>query len=335
LAFGKLFVDRDLDGMTLAQALRSGLWKEVLAVFAGGLFGMLVHPNFPNNFLFSWTQVFVIGLGTPIGKVVMGSEWFPADGVQLTTAYAPWIIAGLLGSIGIFLSPLKPFDRKKASLVLASGLLVAALFALTIKSRRTTEFLAPTVALWCGAMWSMVDAKQFFIQAWSSLAGFGRWGRRAIVFAVVVLSLGLAWREASGTWQALHPVGYPDAIYRKSLQAVSGIAQPGDRVFHSSWDEFPMLFAADDRLRYVSGLDPTFLYAASSTLSDDVKNLTWGMTSTTREQAWELIHDRLGSRFVFVSKRDVHRQFLDLVESDARYLKLEESEDSVVFEVSP
>jgi hypothetical protein len=253
----------------------------------------------------------------------------------LATAYAPWIIAALIGIVGMFLSPLKPFSRQKASLVLAVGLLVAAMFALTLKSRRTTEFLAPTVALWCGAMWNMIDVKKLFAQAGLSLGNAGKYGRLAVVFALVVLSLGLASREALGVWQALHPVGYPDAIYRKSLQAVSGVAQPGDRVFHSSWDEFPMLFAADDRLRYVSGLDPTFLYAASSTLSDDVRNLTWGMTSTTREQAWELIHDRLGSRFVFVSKRDVHQPFLELIESDARYVKLKETEDGAAFEVRP
>ncbi len=333
LAFGRLVADRDLGGMRFVQALKHGLWKEVAAVLAGGLFGMLVHPNFPENFLFSWTQVFIIGLGTPMGKVVMGTEWLPPEATHLVTAYAPWIIDLLLGLAGLALAPRRPADREKAALCLSSGLLVAAFFALTLKSRRTTEYLAPAVAIWCGAIWSMVDARRLAAEAKDSLRVLGKRGLSALLILVGVLALGLAGREVQGIWRSLHPANYPDTAYRGSFEAVAKLAQPGDRVFHSSWDEFPMLFAADDRLRYVSGMDPTFLYVASSTLSDDVRNLTWGMTSTTKEQAWELIHDRLDSRFVFISKREIHRQFLKLIESDPRFLKLKETEDGVTFEV--
>jgi len=335
LAFGRLVVDRDLTGMPFGRALRHGLWKEVAAVFVGGLTGMLVHPNFPENFIFSWTQVFVIGLGTPIGRVIMGTEWLPPEAAYLVTGYAPWIIGLVLGLVGLALAPRHPLDREKAALSLALGILTAIMFAMTIKSRRMTEFLAPTVAIWCGVIWSLVDSRHLAAEAGERLEKYGKRWKKALAVLLAVLALGLAGREIQGIWQSLHPVNYADAAYRGSFEAVSRLARPGDRVFQSNWDEFPILFAADDRLRYIFGLDPTFLYVASSTLSDDVKNLTWGMTSTTKEQAWELIHERLNSRFVFVSKREFHQPFLKLIESDPRYVKLKEVEDSVTFEVRP
>lgn len=314
------------------SALRGSMWREIVAGFVGGLVGMLVHPNFPQNFILSWTQVFVIGLGTPFKHVVLGLEWQPAGIKALFTSYAPWILAGGLGLAGMFLAPRKPLDRDKAMLTASFGWVVAVLFALTLKSRRNTEYLAPAVALWTASFWSHVDAGKMLADFRARLKKFGKWNHRMLVGVILVLYLGLMMREGFGAWDSLHSGEYPDGMYRGSMAEVTKRAQAGDRVFHSSWDEFPMLFAADDRLRYVSGLDPTFLYVASSTLSDDVKNLTWGLTSSTKEQAWELIHDRLDSRFVFVGKKN-HEQFLELIKSDEKYVNIADFPDSAAFEV--
>lgn len=335
LWFGRLIVDRDLSGSPLRTAVFAGPWKEVAAVFAGGVLGMLVHPNFPENLIFSWTQVFVIGLRTPFDHVVLGNEWRPAELASVATAYAPWLIALVLGLSGLALAPRKQFDKDKAGLCLGFGILTAVLLALTLKSRRNTEFLAPVVAVWCASIWSMVDARTLAGSFMKSLAWYGSVGRKAILGSLAVLALALVGREIHGIRESLHPVGYPDTIHAEAMRPVSAAAKPGDRVFHSSWDEFPVLFALDDRLRYVSGMDPTFLYVASSTLSDEVRELTWGQTTSSKELAWSLIHDKLDSKFVFVSKREIHTRFLALIESDPRYVKLAETEDGVSFGVRP
>jgi hypothetical protein len=209
---------------------------------------------------------------------------------------------------------------------------LAVLFALTLKSRRNTEYLAPVVALWCASLWSLVDARKLFLDAKESFRAYGQSAFVVLCWVIVVLSGAFLFKESLVGWDGLHDGILNDSTFRDSMAAISKQAKPGDRVFHSSWDEFPMLFAADDRLRYVAGLDPTFLYVASSTLSDDVKNLTWGMTSTTKDQAWELIHDRLDSKFVFVGRKD-HQQFLDLIMSDPRYVQIASSTKSAAFRV--
>ncbi|MBI5654331.1 hypothetical protein HZC53_01595 [Candidatus Uhrbacteria bacterium] len=329
---GQIAYFKFVEDKTWSGALRESMWLEIAAGFVGGLVGMLVHPNFPQNFISSWTQVFVIGLGTPFQHVMLGLEWQPAGIKALFTSYAPWIVVGGLGLAGMFLAPRKPLDRDRAMLTASVGWVAAVLFALTLKSRRNTEYLAPIVALWVATFWSHVDARKMAADFWASFKKFGKWNCRILVTTIVVLGVGLLMREGFGAWDSLHSGDYPDEIYRGSMAEISKVAKPGDRVFHSSWDEFPILFAADDRLRYIAGLDPTFLYVASSTLSDDVKNLTWGLTSSTREQAWELIHDRLDSKFVFVGKKN-HEQFLELIQSDERYVNIADFPDSAAFVV--
>ena len=314
------------------HVVKTGLWPESLCAFAGALLGMLAHPNFPQDFILGWTQVFTIGLLTPFGHVVMGEEWLPTSISQLIVSYAPWLIFMLLGLSGFFLAPREPVDRDRAQLLVSLGWIFSVVLALTLKSRRNTEYLAPVTALWCAALWSHVDVGKWRSGFSASLESLGRFWRKTLPGVIGICCGVLVFKYIWVIWTNFHPPNYPYDIYRVSISAISARARPGDRVFHSSWDEFPMLFAADDRLKYVSGLDPTFLYVASTTLSDDVKNLTWDVTSSTQAQAWELIHDRLDSRFVFISRPN-HKKFLDLISSDQRYTQIASSTDSAAFEL--
>ena len=332
MACGQLAYFKTVDDLSWRKSFDGSMWRETAAGYLGGLAGMLVHPNFPDIFRLTWIQVFTIGLGTPFQHVVMGLEWQPADVKSLFTSYAAWIILGLLGLAGMFLAPRKPLDRDKAQLTVSVGWILAVLFALTLKSRRNTEYLAPIVALWCASLWSLVDPKKLFADAKDSFKAYGQTAFLVLAWVMIILSVAYVAKETLVGWYGLRDGIIKDTAFRDSMSAISKQAKPGDRVFHSSWDEFPMLFAADDRLRYIAGLDPTFLYVASSTLSDDVKNLTWGLTSSTKEQAWELIHDRLDSKFVFVGKSK-HEQFMKLIMSDPRYIQIASSTESAAFRV--
>jgi len=311
------------------QAFRAMPWKELAAVTFGIAVGTVAHPNFPTILSFLWTQVVTIGLGTPYDHVLMGSEWLPTGSGALIASFALWLIALILGLAGLLLAPKKPMDRNRMSAAIAFGLPVAVLVALTLKSRRNAEYLAPALALWIPWIWSMVDLRALwaaFTHGWTAM-------KRG--FMVGILALALLVVLGKGIWDGyldLHTPGYRDDAYRAAMAPVSALAAPGDRVFHSDWDEFPLLWNIDDRLRYVSGMDPTFLYVASSTLSDAVKDLTWGQTTSTKDQAWDLIHGRLQARFVFVDFRD-HPKLLDLIKSDDRYMPLAETDDAATFEV--
>ncbi len=349
LAIGDLVYAHLVEGRQWKKAFASSMWREILASIAGAAAGLVLHPNFPDVLRFSWAQIVTIGLGTPFQHVVLGTEWLPAELPSLLSSLAPWVIAFVLGLMGLALAlrdDILPLgdrilgDREgsplheRARLVTSVGWIVAVLFALTLKSRRNIEYLVPVLVLWCAAIWDLVDLKKI-------AAMLKRWQLAVLVFCIVLVVAS----QVQANWTSFHPPLFPDDVYRETMNEISKRAAPGDRVFNASWDEFPMLFALDDRLRYVSGVDPTFLYMTSPTISDRVRDVTcrecrklskdaapWSVSTSTRDEAWSLIRDELGSRFIFVSKR-IPPDFLDLVRSDPRYEQIADTKDSAAFEI--
>jgi hypothetical protein len=332
LAFGDFLFFRLIDGMSIRESIKKTLWLESLAGFLGAFVGLILHPNFPNNLALSYTQVITIGLGTPFQHVRLGNEWLPTSPGAMLSNYAPWIMLILLGLMGLTFAAKKPLDKDRARLLTSLGWILAVLVALTFKSRRNTEYLAPIVALWSATLWSLVDIKrlrEIVVSAFGNERSiFARLILPILAGSLCVVLVHGLW----GTWSSLHTNQYADNLYADSMGAISERANPGDRVFHTSWDEFPMLFAKNDQLKYVAGLDPTFLYVASSTLSDAVRDTTWGVTSTTKEAIWSAVHDLTKSRFIFVALPK-HQSFLDIVRSDERYSELFVSSSSAAFEV--
>ncbi len=348
LMTGDVLFRRIVDEQPWRLAFQSSLWRESLAGIAGAIIGIIVHPNFPQNISFLWVQIVKIGLGTPYAHVVLGSEWLPLSVTSLLARFAPWWMLILLSGYGLVVARREPLERNVARALIAFSFPLAACIALTFKSQRNVEYLAMALFLWVPWLWMLIEPKKLFItlvkQDSSSTSSEpelvegrlrGNDTRRSVGMTILFVCVFMfpILRGLVSTWQDLHTPSFPNDAYQASMTAVSERASPGDRVFHSDWDEFPVLFRLDDRLRYVAGLDPTFLYEASSTLSDAYRNLTWGQTTTTPELAWDLIHHQLHARFVFFDKKKNHEQLLQIIKSDSRYQLLQDASDSVTFEV--
>jgi len=317
----------------LLNSIRTAPWKEVVAAFVGGLVGLCVHPNFPRVFGFAWAQVVTIGLGTPFQHVFLGTEWLPADVSSMLTSYAMWLVLALLGLSGLVLARRMPLDEDRARLLISTGLIMAALTALSFKSRRNVEYLTPIIALWCAVLWSLIEPKKLALSFFETVKQLKPVARYFVVGCVGTVCLFAVIKQLIQLRFDTQPPNYSDAVNAHTMQAISDRAQPGDRVFHSSWDEFPMLFHADQRLRYISGLDPTFLYIASSTLSDEVRDVTWPNSTSTSAETWSLISTQLDSRFIFVSKKN-HAVFLQRLNDDRRYVRIADDEMSSAFMVT-
>jgi hypothetical protein len=301
------------------------------AACVGVTIGLLVHPNFPQDFSLLWVQVVKIGLQTPFNHVILGSEWLPVTPSWMLAGLALWFIMLGVGIAGVFMAPRKPIELNAAKAVVVFAFPVAALLAMTFKSRRSVEYLVPALVLWVPWLWNMIDLQRFRFVVMESLP---KQLREWIPWILIAAIGALIFKNLQSTYVILHDGRYPDAIYAEAFSAVSSRAHEGDRVFHSDWDEFPILWSLDDRLKYVAGLDPTFLYEASSTLSDEYRDVTWGQTTTTPEQVWNFVHDRINARFVFIDKRD-HQKLFDAITGDSRYELLRDTNDAATFEVRP
>jgi hypothetical protein len=312
-----------------SEGRSQGYAPTLIAACVGIALGLLVHPNFPQDISLLWVQIVKIGLQTPFNHVMLGSEWLPVTPAWMLASLALWLIVLGLGFTGLFLARREPFDHESARATVVFALPVAALLAMTFKSRRSVEYLVPALVLWIPWIWNMVDLPKFRAVFQETLPakvrGWAPWILTVVVGALMV-------KNFQTTYLTLHGDIYPDSVYSDAFSAISSRATPNDRVFHSDWDEFPILWSLDERLKYVAGLDPTFLYEASSTLSDEYREVTWGQTTTTPAQVWSFVHDRINARFLFIDKRD-HEKLYTVVNNDPRYELLRDTDRAATFEV--
>ena len=72
------------------------------------------------------------------------------------------------------------------------------------------------------------------------------------------------------------------------------------------------------QLRYIAGLDPTFLLAENPALSDAYTALT---TGNDTKDAYGVIHDQFHSQFVFLDIAG-HAKFAGAISGDPRFVLL-------------
>ncbi len=336
LLIGQIIYFKTIENQKWLESIKSANWISLLASLVGVLIGLVVHPGRSELFSLLWVQVIKIGLITPQGILPMGIEWEAASPGALVAMTSVFGIILLLVIPGlIFARDNPPFDKGGRGdlwikLIISWSLLIAVLVALTLKSSRFAEYLQPALAVWTAALAQLVD--------WKKLLEWLKMGESKIskyllpTVIVTALSLVLA-NNIVSAYGALHSKPeFKDDQYLAATQAISEKAQAGDRIYHSQWDEFPILFSRDQRLKYISGLDPNFFYEANPTLALDYFDLPFHAASSTKDEIWELIHDRLGAKFALV---DTLRwpNLAKILDSDNRFEKIGEGQAGAAYKV--
>jgi hypothetical protein len=96
--------------------------------------------------------------------------------------------------------------------------------------------------------------------------------------------------------------GFNFSKYQEAMAAARKNSMPGDIIFHSDWDDWPMLFYHNDYNRYIVGLDTTFMYKFSKDLYKKWRDITWG---DFVGDPYKIIKDDFGAKIVFIAKTDV------------------------------
>lgn len=131
----------------------------------------------------------------------------------------------------------------------------------------------PTFSLWIASLWSILDLEALVARARARFARLDadtRHAWRFVAGALLVIAIGI---QVRAVWRVQTRFPYPFDLYETTIAPIRDRAEPGERVFNAGYDDFPILFAGDDRLRYLWGLDPTFLYDVDPDLSNTER--TW------------------------------------------------------------
>ncbi|MFA6604038.1 MAG: hypothetical protein WCT10_04355 [Patescibacteria group bacterium] len=316
-----------------------------LAAIASGLVaGVLVNPYFPRNLQFYWEQIFQIAIVGFRDRIGVGSEWYAYPFLELFRAAGTvFVMAGVCltivayvvlhrRQIKILSGAADPNERRNAALVFAAVLLTGLFLLLTLRSRRHVEYFVPFAflaeALVLGTLWRWFD--------WQPLRTWIRTGSRSLVvwfvrLALLYFAVFFAFTMVRGVLgvRKLYEKGYSWTRYQRAAEWLQTAAVGGEVVFHSDWDDFPMLFLFNDRQVYVNGLDPTFLYRQDPQLHDEYVEITTGRMASGAAAA---IRRDFNARFVMIEKD--HVAMRDAVAADRRAALVYDDAEVWIYDLS-
>lgn len=194
--------------------------------------GWTLHPHSPGTWRFLHQHVVLKVLNED--RLPVGLEW--SDGGLAPLLQHGWGALAALGLAGLLL--IRATRREVDSIALFG--LAAASTAAVLVGTKFVEYAQPLAFLALGAA-----ARDARIQV-----------RRPLVVGAV--ALGLAASGAQVRDAVLRTEPDPHRL-SAALDAVREHAQPGDRVYHFSWNDFPELVLHGPEFAYVVGLDPHFL----------------------------------------------------------------------------
>lgn len=325
----------------LAAGREEGFWvwaevRDLLVIAAGLAAGLVINPFFPKNLAFYWEQIVQIAVVNYGSSILVGNEWYPYTFAELfgrvSTIFVllAVILTILLAAVFWQQSARRTqlVDKKWLTAFNAVFLLAVFFMIMTLRSRRHIEYFAPFALFFEGLLLTAVlsffgrDGRPADVAAASKtrLAAIGLMVYLAIFFPLIairdVIVIGSVYRRS----------GLPLTRYSQASAWLAANTPPGEVIFHSDWDDFPMLFFHNDRNRYISGLDQTFLYRHDPERFREYVDITVGLR---HERVAETIAGLFGSHFVLIEKD--HTAMLRVVEADLNMFKVYEDEEAVIF----
>ena len=104
-------------------------------------------------------------------------------------------------------------------------------------------------------------------------------------------------------------------------------SQAGDIVFHSDWDEFPILFYHNHHNYYLVGLDPTFMYEYDSDLHRIWVDIVTGQST---DQLYSKIKTLFNARYVFIDTKQ-NEVFANNLANDFGFQEVFSNEEAKIY----
>jgi len=216
---------------------------------------LLVHPGLRNLPAQLYTHIFQAGLGY---VVPVGDEW---SFFTIKTFLSGNMVALIIWLTAIFftLDRFSVFRKNKSQIFLM--LTSVMFFLLAIKSQRFIEYWIPFAFIASLEIVTESDITEkilnYIKKSKNNLISFA-----PLLLALACLALVMAFTvyRSSSIVKSAPKV----TLYEPAAQALLQASNPGDIVFNTQWDEFPMLFFSNSDNYYVTGLDPMFMYGRNA-----------------------------------------------------------------------
>ncbi len=332
MVMGEALHDHIVCDRSWRDALRAISWKTIFSSWAGVVVGLCLHPNAKQLPAFLWVQVVQIGFLTPIHQLRLGSEWYPSTVAEVIASFSLLLMVAYALCFGFLFARRSIRSTVRSKQAIALALPAAVLFAFVFKSRRFIEYALPLFVLWLAVLSSFVDWSRFRSEVmllWQERTSWLKQGSRRLLAAVFIgAAVFVLGHQQITLYRTLHAHATAFQYWAATIAVLRQHVPAGGRVYHVFWDEFPVLFATADEYRYISGLDPTFLLAASSTLSS--AHMAVAFQSVTSTEPYRVIVDQFHADAVLIDKQ--RRAELDAVlQTDPRFVRVYDSDQQSLY----
>jgi len=298
--------------------------KLFLFVVGGIIIGLLVNPFFPKNLKFYWYQTFKIAIVNYQKIIGVGAEWYPVS-TEVLARDGFWMFLVLAAGIVTFALSLKKQSRLSWTFLI----LTVMFFVLTLKSRRYVEYFIPftvvfsalSIDIWLKANWHLLKKT------------FKSWKNHCSVLKVIAVLLFLSFFVLIGLNQLMKTHkdlsnGFKYSYLQKASEYIKYDSVAGEIVFHSDWDEFPILFYHNSKNYYIVGLDPTFMYEHNQERYWEYVDVTCGRSVT---QIYETIKNKFGASYVLATTD--HKEMIRNLSMNRYFSEVYKDDEALVFEV--
>ena len=339
-------------------------FKGLIATTTGCILGLTINPYFPKNINFLYTQIFKAGA---MGQGLrVGGEWFSISFQNLFFSSIPLFIFFFLSSTLLAVRWIKlvrqarktnnwgkinaeMFSQQKLIIITLTLLILSLLFlALTLNSQRFVEYWAPFTLLY-SAFATHLALRDKNI-SWSKIKRFLLTHKPlapALVLFFCVAIIYSSFLNILGVTSQMKQTQPYDA-YKQAAQWLEENTSQGSIVFHSDWDNFPMLFFWNHHNHYIIGMDPTFMYVYDQKKYWLWENITQKgivcdgplqdsiLTDKYSLKESKIIHDTIvrdfNSRYIFID--DHHEKFKKRLDQAPEFFeKTYEDEYASVYEL--
>jgi hypothetical protein len=191
---------------------------------------------------------------------------------------------------------------------------------LLLKSRRFVEYFPPSAILFLA----------FAVRDQLQAIEWTRPGKTSVRAVAVLVVGGMILFAAQSTIEAARQDirNEPASLaYQGGAEWLAQNTPAGATVFHTDWDDFPMLYFYNTHNTYLVGLDPDFFRLKDEKLFRRYEDITLGRG---REPEDEILYD-FGCEYVFTDNE--HADFINIAERRPRFEKVFADRYTTVYRV--
>ena len=286
--------------------------------------GVLINPYWPQNLYLYYQQFLQIGVVNMGNQFTVGGEWYGVSITKIISSAPHLFIAGSICFLILF------FQIKKISRLTWFSFIMAMIFIiLTAKSQRYVEYYMPFTLLFVAS--ASKDIKSFvnvtkLKKAWHSLSKQLKiyLGTSTLMLLILIMPI---------TYERILHVKLSDAYstdkYKDAAVWLANNTEPRSVIFHSDWDEWPVLFYHNDQNYYIVGLDPTFMENYDSQIHTLYREINYG---NILYDVSKYIKEDFRANYIFVEK-STHGNLMRNLTIDQNAIEVFQDSETIIYKI--